>query len=106
MGARVMAWWRARVVAPVRRACRLAVAAARARVRKGECGVVNLHQDVQTCGYHDVQVMWDMLSSDKEAAAVAASTQPTQPRRRKRPSFWRLPPSFWPARLPHAAAVQ
>jgi hypothetical protein len=34
MGTRVMAWWCARVVAPVRRACRLAVAAARARVRK------------------------------------------------------------------------
>jgi hypothetical protein len=34
IGTRVMAWWRARVVAPVRRAW-LAVAAARARVRKG-----------------------------------------------------------------------
>ncbi|XP_020146795.1 uncharacterized protein [Aegilops tauschii subsp. strangulata] len=105
MGARVMAWWRARVVAPMRRACRLAVAAARARVRKGECGVLNLHQDVQTCGYHDVQVMWDMLSSDKEAAAAASAPAKQQQQRRKRP-FWRLPPSFWPARSPRAAAAQ
>lgn len=34
IGTRVMAWWRARVVAPVRRAW-LAVAAARARARNG-----------------------------------------------------------------------
>ncbi|KAG2607689.1 hypothetical protein PVAP13_4NG267200 [Panicum virgatum] len=68
-----MAWWRARVVAPVRRAwVAVAVAAARARVRKGECGILNLHQDVQTCGYQDVQVMWNMLSSEKEAAAAGA----------------------------------
>ncbi|XP_047056720.1 uncharacterized protein LOC124664229 [Lolium rigidum] len=87
MGTRVMAWWCARVVAPVRRACRLAVAAARARVRKAECGALNLHQDVQTCGYNDVQVMWDMLSSDR-AAAVAAGAPPAK---QKRP-FWSLPP--------------
>ncbi|OEL29081.1 hypothetical protein BAE44_0009901 [Dichanthelium oligosanthes] len=86
-----MAWWRARVVAPVRRAW-LAVAAARARVRKGECGILSLHQDVQTCGYQDVQVMWNMLSSEKEAGAGAGGTLPKP---RKRP-FWRLP--LWPPR--------
>ncbi|KAJ1260202.1 hypothetical protein BS78_10G214300 [Paspalum vaginatum] len=92
-----MAWWRARVVAPVRRAW-LAVAAARARVRKGECGILSLHEDVQTCGYQDVQVMWDMLSSEKSAAAAAAAALPKP---RKRP-FWRLP--LWPVRPPRAAA--
>ncbi|KAL5200470.1 hypothetical protein ABZP36_021673 [Zizania latifolia] len=68
-----MAWWRARVVAPVRRAWLAAAAAARARARNGECGILSLHQDVQTCGYHDVQVMWNMLSSEKEATAGVRS---------------------------------
>jgi hypothetical protein len=52
-----------------------------------ECGVLNLHQDVQTCGYNDVQVMWDMLSSDRTAVAAAGAP----PAKQKRP-FWRLPP--------------
>lgn len=94
---RVMAWCRARVVAPARRAW-LAVVAARARVRKGECGILNLHQDVQTCGYQDVHVMWSMLSSEKEVAGAGG------PKQRKRP-FWRLPP-FWAVRSPRAAAAQ
>uniref|UniRef100_A0A0E0LE88 Uncharacterized protein n=1 Tax=Oryza punctata TaxID=4537 RepID=A0A0E0LE88_ORYPU len=89
IGTRVMAWWRARVVAPVRRAW-LAVAAARARSRNGERGILNLHQDVQTCGYEDVQVMWNMLSSEKEAAP------PPPPAPRKR-AFWRLRLPVWPA---------
>jgi hypothetical protein len=49
-------------------------------------GIVDLHRDVQTCGYRDVQVMWDMLGLDN-----GASTAP--PERRKRPPFWT--PSFW-----------
>ncbi|XP_039807759.1 uncharacterized protein LOC120671483 [Panicum virgatum] len=99
-----MAWWRARVVAPVRRAwVAVAVAAARARVRKGECGILNLHQDVQTCGYQDVQVMWNMLSSEKEAAAAGAGASGTLPKPRKRP-FWRLP--LWPVRPPARTAAQ
>ncbi|CAD6338807.1 unnamed protein product [Miscanthus lutarioriparius] len=95
-----MAWWRARVVAPVHRAW-LAVAAARARVRKGECGILSLHQDVQTCGYQDVQVMWNMLSSEKEAVAAASGDALPKPPR-KRP-FWTLP--FWPVRSPRATAT-
>ncbi|XP_066378521.1 uncharacterized protein [Miscanthus floridulus] len=85
-----MAWWRARVVAPVCRAW-LAVAAARARVRKGECGILSLHQDVQTCGYQDVQVMWNMLSSEKEAVAAAEAAvlaSPVAPRHRHRAVRW------------------
>ncbi|GJM97793.1 hypothetical protein PR202_ga14746 [Eleusine coracana subsp. coracana] len=81
------------MVAPVRRAW-LAVAVARAHVRKGDCGILNLHQDVQTCGYQDVQVMWNMLSSEEVTADAP-------PKRRKRP-FWRLP--LWPVRSPHTAA--
>uniref|UniRef100_A0A0E0LE89 Uncharacterized protein n=1 Tax=Oryza punctata TaxID=4537 RepID=A0A0E0LE89_ORYPU len=53
-------------------------------------GILNLHQDVQTCGYEDVQVMWNMLSSEKEAAP------PPPPAPRKR-AFWRLRLPVWPA---------
>ncbi|CAL5023668.1 unnamed protein product [Urochloa decumbens] len=86
-----MAWWRARVVAPARRAW-LAVVAGRLRGRnKGRAaeraGIVDLHRDVQTCGYNDVQVMWDMLGLE----ATGASTAPE--RRRRAPPFWT--PSFW-----------
>ncbi|EEE66161.1 hypothetical protein OsJ_22230 [Oryza sativa Japonica Group] len=50
-------------------------------------GILDLHQDVQTCGYEDVQVMWNMLSSEKEAA-------PPPPRKR---ALWRLRLPVWPA---------
>ena len=68
-----------------------------------ECGILNLHQDVQTCGYQDVQVMWNMLSSEKEAAAAGAGAGGTLPKPRKRP-FWRLP--LWPVRPPARTAAQ
>ncbi|PVH47424.1 hypothetical protein PAHAL_4G058200 [Panicum hallii] len=66
-----------------------------------ECGILNLHQDVQTCGYQDVQVMWNMLSSEKEAVGTGAGG--TLPKPRKRP-FWRLP--LWPVRPPTRTAAQ
>ena len=51
-------------------------------------GIVDLHRDVQTCGYHDVQVMWGMLGLETAGAPTAPE------RRRKRaPPFWT--PSFW-----------
>ncbi|KAF7089106.1 hypothetical protein CFC21_092148 [Triticum aestivum] len=83
-----MAWWRERVVAPVRRAW-LAVAR-RARNRRST-GVVDLHRDVQTCGYDDVQVMWNMLSSEKHALGHRPAAPEKPPRRRA--TFWRA--SFW-----------
>ncbi|CAN6243259.1 unnamed protein product [Urochloa humidicola] len=85
-----MAWWRARVVAPVRRAWLAVVAGRLWRRNKGRAaeraGIVDLHRDVETCGYHDVQVMWDMLGLE-----ATASTAPE--RRRRAPTFWS--PSFW-----------
>lgn len=43
-------------------------------------GILKLHDDVQTCGYEDVQVMWEMLRTEMEMSHAA---------RRKR-SFWKL----------------
>ncbi|KAL6888767.1 hypothetical protein ACP4OV_009793 [Aristida adscensionis] len=91
-----MAWWRARVVAPVRRAW-LAVVARRAR-KGGSTGIVDLHRDVQTCGYHDVQVMWGMLGLEDAAAGAGV------PERRKRSPFWT--PSFWYVRPSRPAAAR
>ncbi|AQK68952.1 uncharacterized protein [Zea mays] len=85
-----MAWWRARVVAPARHAWLAVVVAARVRGRKRRterAGIVDLHKDVQTCGYHDVQVMWGMLGLEAGA--------PSAPERRKRSPFWTWTPSFW-----------
>lgn len=57
-------------------------------------GIVDLHRDVQTCGYHDVQVMWGMLGLD-------ATGTPAAPERRNRsPPFW----YFLPWRRAAAAA--
>ncbi|KAJ6702378.1 hypothetical protein OIU74_013519 [Salix koriyanagi] len=45
--------------------------------------LLKLHNDVQTCGYEDVQVMWEMLRrSESELMA-------SHPKRKQRP-FWRV----------------
>ena len=59
----------------------------RACVRAGSGGsLLKLHEDVQTCGYQDVQVMFDMLTSELEAAH--ARKQPPSP-----PLAWSEPSS-------------
>ncbi|GLJ13924.1 hypothetical protein SUGI_0222500 [Cryptomeria japonica] len=46
-------------------------------------GLLKLHNDVQTCGYEDVQVMWEMLKKTE--------TSQDSPKRRR--PLWRL--SSW-----------
>jgi hypothetical protein len=53
--------------------------------------VVDLHRDVQTCGYDDVQVMWNMLNSEKQTYGFRPPA-PEKPLRRPRAFCWR--PSF------------
>ncbi|XP_057767741.1 uncharacterized protein LOC130988016 [Salvia miltiorrhiza] len=53
-----MEWWH-KIVFPVRRAW-FAVSA-RVKARKDGAGLLKLHDDIQTCGYEDVQIMWEML---------------------------------------------
>ena len=61
-------------------------------------GIVDLHRDVQTCGYHDIQVMWGMLG-------LETSGEPAAPERRKRaPPFWTR--SFWHLLLSRRAAAR
>jgi hypothetical protein len=46
-------------------------------------GLLKLHNDVQTCGYQDVQVMWEMLRRS-ESELIGHP-----PKRKQRP-FWRF----------------
>ncbi|KAB1214471.1 Ribulose bisphosphate carboxylase/oxygenase activase, chloroplastic [Morella rubra] len=48
-------------------------------------GLLKLHNDVQTCGYQDVQVMWEMLSRSESGPLG------NHPKRKRRP-FWRVFP--------------
>ena len=59
----------------------------RSHLNAGSGGILKLHEDVQTCGYKDVQVMFDMLTSELEAAAQAQKPPPK-----------RAPPPVWPDR--------
>ena len=66
----------------------------RACVRAGSGGsLLKLHEDVQTCGYKDVQVMFDILTSELEA-----------PKGRKQPATWG-PPSAWSGRSSSSIAA-
>ncbi|KZV57919.1 hypothetical protein F511_12525 [Dorcoceras hygrometricum] len=53
-----MEWWH-KMVFPVRRAW--FSVATRVRNRKNGAGLLKLHNDIQSCGYEDVQIMWEML---------------------------------------------
>lgn len=54
----MMGWWR-KVTFPVKKAW--AAVSARVKARKTRRGIMELRDDVQTCGYEDVQVMWEIL---------------------------------------------
>ncbi|KAG6729779.1 hypothetical protein I3842_01G049000 [Carya illinoinensis] len=70
-----------KMIFPVRRVW-IAVSA-RVKSRKNGAGLLKLHNDVQTCGYQDVQVMWEMLSKS-ESRLIGPHPKPKQ-----RP-FWRV----------------
>ncbi|KAF0892337.1 hypothetical protein E2562_014880 [Oryza meyeriana var. granulata] len=91
-----MAWWREKVVFPARQAW--AAVSTRVRARKTGSGgsILKLHEDVQTCGYKDVQVMFEILKSELEESRT--------PKQRKPPA-WR-PPSAWSSRSSSIAAAQ
>ncbi|TVU15860.1 hypothetical protein EJB05_39401 [Eragrostis curvula] len=84
-----MAWWRKKVVFPARRAW----AAVSTRVRATKTGsggnILKLHEDVQTCGYKDVQVMFEILRTELEVSSHAPKLAKQQHKR---------PPSVWSSR--------
>jgi hypothetical protein len=67
-------------------------------VRAGSGGsILKLHEDVQTCGYKDVQVMFEILKSELEESRA--------PTKQRKPPAWR-PPSAWSSRSSSIAAAQ
>jgi hypothetical protein len=52
---------------------------------------------VQTCGYKDVQVMFEILKSELEESRA--------PTKQRKPPAWR-PPSAWSSRSSSIAAAQ
>ncbi|OEL32857.1 hypothetical protein BAE44_0006127 [Dichanthelium oligosanthes] len=85
-----MAWWRKKVVSPARRAWAAVSTRVRARNTGSGGSILKLHEDVQTCGYRDVQVMFDILTSELEVASHGPKHH-----QRKRPAW--TPPSPWPS---------
>ncbi|TKW06372.1 hypothetical protein SEVIR_7G238200v4 [Setaria viridis] len=86
-----MAWWRKKVVTPARRAWAAVSTRVRARNTGSGGSILKLHEDVQTCGYRDVQVMFEILTSELEVA----SHGPKHHHQRKRPAW--TPPPPWPS---------
>ncbi|KAG4944915.1 hypothetical protein AAZX31_15G001800 [Glycine max] len=70
------------IIFPLRRLC-LALSA-RLKPRKNGAGLLKLQDDVQTCGYQDVQVMWEMLQRT-EGEVIE-----NHHHKRKQLPFWRI----------------
>nr|KYP50423.1 hypothetical protein KK1_027788 [Cajanus cajan] len=70
------------IIFPVRRVW-LSLSA-RLKSRKNGAGLLKLQDDVQTCGYQDVQVMWEMLQ--RTEGEVVLENHP----KRKQLPFWRI----------------
>ncbi|XP_057966912.1 uncharacterized protein LOC131157064 [Malania oleifera] len=84
----LMDWWE-KMLFPVRRVW-IAVAA-RVKARKNGGGLLKLHDDIQTCGYEDVRVMWEMLTRSESELSSAHRKRKPRPRSRTRPRpFWRV----------------
>ncbi|KAL6996784.1 hypothetical protein U1Q18_006912 [Sarracenia purpurea var. burkii] len=54
-----------KMIFPVRRVW--VAVASRVKSRKNGGGLLKLRDDIQTCGYEDVQVMWEMLKRSDSA---------------------------------------
>ncbi|KAI4335309.1 hypothetical protein L6164_013969 [Bauhinia variegata] len=63
----------------------------------GDSGLLKLRDDVQMCGYRDVEVMWNMLSraraEEMRGATTTRSTVTPPKNLRKQRSIWRI--FFW-----------
>uniref|UniRef100_A0A7N0TYX1 Uncharacterized protein n=1 Tax=Kalanchoe fedtschenkoi TaxID=63787 RepID=A0A7N0TYX1_KALFE len=82
---RLMEWWK-KVMCPVRRlCCHVAARVKDRRCRRTGGGLLKLHDDIQTCGYEDVQVMWEMLRKSEGEVADARSLKKV-----RQQSVWRF----------------
>ncbi|KAK9069843.1 hypothetical protein SSX86_010239 [Deinandra increscens subsp. villosa] len=75
--------WLQKMVFPVRRVW--IAFAARVKSRNNGGGLLELHEDIQTCGYKDVQVMWEMLHRTESELTTSNNRQKRKPK-----SFWKI----------------
>ncbi|GMH17526.1 hypothetical protein Nepgr_019367 [Nepenthes gracilis] len=75
-----MSWWQ-KMVFPLRRAW-LSLSSHFKTPKINGDGLLKLHEDVETCGYEDVQVMWEMLRGSELQSSSSS-------KRKQRPS-WRI----------------
>ncbi|KAL1812655.1 hypothetical protein DCAR_0624904 [Daucus carota subsp. sativus] len=75
-----MSLWK-KMVCPVRKL--LFAVAACVKPRKDGASLLKLHNDIQTCGYQDIQVMWEMIRRS-ELELISQSSK------KKQRSFWRF----------------
>ncbi|CAL9779934.1 unnamed protein product [Musa acuminata subsp. burmannicoides] len=102
----MMPWWDKKVVIPVKRAwvaiaarvkaCKhgrggIGVSAKVQAVGRAGDGILKLHDDVQTCGYEDVQVMWEMVRRSK-----TEGSNPSEQRKRRLGGHQPAPPDERP----------
>ncbi|XP_022954157.1 uncharacterized protein LOC111456503 [Cucurbita moschata] len=64
-----------KMIFPVRRVW--LTVSARVRARKSGAGLLKLHDDVETCGYEDVKVMWEMLRRSESELVRPTEAQAT-----------------------------
>ncbi|KAL5756713.1 hypothetical protein ACOSQ2_021459 [Xanthoceras sorbifolium] len=74
-----------KMVFPVRRVW--LVVSSRVKARKNGGGLLKLHNDVETCEYQDIKVMWEMLNQSE--TQLITTHHNTNTKRRQRP-FWRF----------------
>ncbi|GAA0167094.1 hypothetical protein Leryth_006051 [Lithospermum erythrorhizon] len=75
-----MEWWE-KMAFPVRRVW-ISVSS-KVKARKNGAGLLKLRDDIQTCGYEDVQVMWEMLRGTESESKSPRSKQKQRP-------LWRI----------------
>ncbi|GAA0162570.1 hypothetical protein Leryth_025246 [Lithospermum erythrorhizon] len=73
--------WLEKMVFPVKKLW--TTASSRVKSRKNGGGLLKLRDDIQTCGYQDVQIMWEMLSRTESESI------PRRLAKQQRP-FWRI----------------
>ncbi|KAF6136354.1 hypothetical protein GIB67_026693 [Kingdonia uniflora] len=59
-------------------------------------GMLKLRNDIRTCEYEDVHVMWEMLK--KTETDMAPSTPTTTPRKKRKRPLWKI--FVWATRAP------
>uniref|UniRef100_A0A0D9X5Q2 Uncharacterized protein n=1 Tax=Leersia perrieri TaxID=77586 RepID=A0A0D9X5Q2_9ORYZ len=94
-----MEGWRKKVALRARRAWNSLVSGRlRSPKQLGSGGLLKLHEDVQTCDYKDVQVMFEMLTSELEASQLKQQQlMPPSPRKPPATAWLCASPSAIPA---------